>query len=254
MKFIPVLLIALFIRCSAQPVNPLSPHQLACFNSSSNVNSPAGRVSLPQDEQRLGYDGDDGRKNVTLAAVYSLLLPGMGELYVGNYTTGKYFTMVEGALWLTMGGYDWYATGLRDDSRRFAIEHAQVNINGKDDQYFVDIGEFQNIYDYNEQILRNRQPQNVYSPTTSYWSWDSDANRLRYSDLRVSSDERFNDMRFVAAAIAVNHVVSAVNAARLAILHNRSADAQSGAIDIHADIIGGLARPSGVMVSITHNF
>ena len=193
------------------------------------------------------------KKNVTTAVLYSLLLPGMGELYVGNYSSGKYFTIVEGALWITMGAYDWYATSLQDDARRFAIQHAQANINGKDDQYFVDIGEFRNIYDYNTQILRNREPEKLYNPTTSYWSWDSDANRSHFDDLRVASDERFNDLRFVAAAIAVNHVVSAVNAARMAIVHNHNLS-ESGQLDIHASVIGGLAHPNGILISLSKKF
>jgi hypothetical protein len=254
MKYIPVLIIACFGFAWGQSAT-LSHEQNAAPESRSwSMSEPAG-TSIPfQDQQHIVVGGTIEKKNVTTAVLYSLLLPGMGELYVGNYGTGKYFTIIESALWLTMGGYDWYATGLRDDSRRFAIQHAQINLNGKDDQYFVDIGEFRNVYDYNVQILRNRTPQNVYNPATSYWSWDSDASRNQFTDLRIASDERFNDMRFVAAAIAVNHLVSAVNAARMAILHNREADAGSNLLDVHASVLGGLAHPNGIMVSISKTF
>jgi hypothetical protein len=207
------------------------------------------KVKLTQED----FSGQPEKKNVTTAIVYSLLLPGMGELYAGNYSIGKYFTIAEGALWLTFGAYDWHATSLQDDARRFAVQHAQITINGKDDQYFVDIGEFQNVYDYNEQILRNREPEKLYNTSTSYWNWDNNANRQYFADLRVTSDERINDLRFVAAAIAVNHIVSAINAARIAIGHN-NAISEAGQINIHANVIGGLIHPNGIMISLSKGF
>ncbi len=40
------------------------------------------------------------KKSVGLAAIYSLLLPGMGELYAEGFSSGKYFLIAEGVLWL----------------------------------------------------------------------------------------------------------------------------------------------------------
>ena len=72
--------------------------------------------------------------------------------------------------------------------------------------------------------------------------------------MRVSSDEMFNNTRFIAAAIAVNHVISAINAARLAISHNHGMGGV-GLIDLHADVLGGgIARPEGIMVTLTKHF
>lgn len=229
------------------------PHSNRDSRLSESVSSLAFRSPLPE-FQGVSNSGNYEKKNVSTAVLYSLLLPGMGELYVGDYGTGKYFTIIEGALWLTMGAYDWYATGLRDDARRFAMQHAHISLAGKDDQYFVDIGEFRNVYDYNEQILRNRSPELLYNPATAYWNWDNDANRFQFTDLRIASDERFNDMRFVAAAIALNHIVSAINAARMAVLHNRSVSPGSGTFDVHASVLGGLGHPDGILISVSRTF
>lgn len=194
------------------------------------------------------------RKSIGLAALYSLLLPGMGELYVGNYDMGKYFTIADGALWVGLAGVNLHANSLQDDARRYAAEHAGTSFDGKSDQYFVDISNFNTIYQFNEQVLRDRNPQKLYDPTTAdYWSWDSEANRNLYREQRVAADKMFNNTRFVVAAIAVNHVVSAINAARLAFSHNRSVD-QAGLLDIHADLLGTLARPDGVMLTVSRRF
>lgn len=194
------------------------------------------------------------RKNVGLAALYSFLLPGMGELYVGDYGMGKYFTIAEGTMWVTLLGFDRYAHWLQDDARQYAVQHSGATIAGKDDQYFSDIADFSSIYTYNEEVLKDRDPHLLYDPGSSYyWKWDSDRNRAAYRELRVASDERFNDTRFVAAVIGVNHLISAINAARLAYIFNKSSD-QGNTIDLHASLIGGLDHPSGILLSFSRNF
>ncbi len=249
MKYFLLLTLTMIRFASGQTSMVVQSHRYGTTSLSPEMGTFTDKLRLMQDEM----SGPPEKKNVTTAIVYSLLLPGMGELYTGNYSMGKFFTIAEGALWLTLGAYDWHATSLQDDARRFAIQHAQINLDGKDDQYFVDIGEFQNVYDYNAQILRNREPDKLYNTSTSYWNWDSNANRQYFDDMRVTSDERFNDMRFVAAAIAVNHIVSAINAARMAIAHN-NAISEADQINIHANVIGGLAHPNGIMISLSKQF
>lgn len=211
--------------------------------------------SLPgRDELLSPDDASAGRKSIGLAAVYSLLLPGMGELYVGNYGMGKYFTIAEGALWVALAGVDLHANAMQDDARLYAALHAGTAFDGKEDQYFIDISNFNTVYEFNEQALRDRDPQKLYDPQSAdAWTWDSEANRNLYRDQRVSADKMFNNTRFVVAAIAVNHVISAINAARLAFTHNRNLS-QAGAIDVHAELTGPAFRPDGILISVSRRF
>jgi hypothetical protein len=221
------------------------------FGFSSSSNQESQTLPGPVFPDRGG--GDD-KKSVSLAALYSFLLPGMGELYAGDYSFGKYLTMVEGGLVITLLGFDRYANWLQDDAHGFAALHAQANIAGKDDRYFAAIGDFDNVYAYNEEILRDREPVDVYNPNSSYyWRWDNTANRNAYRDLKISSDERFNDTRFIAAAIAVNHLISVVDAVRMAVKHNKNISG-GDAFDLHADVIGGLAAPSGIRFTLIRRF
>jgi len=202
----------------------------------------------------LIQSGETEQKSPGLAVLYSLLLPGMGELYAGDYGAGKYFTIAEGVLALGAISLDRYGNWIKDDGRQFAVTHAHSGLDGKDDLYFSVIGDYQSVYEYNEAVLRSRDPQKAYDAhSSSYWSWDTPANREQYRRLRVSSDERFNDARFVVAAIAVNHIVSAIDAARVAIRHNGSIQ-EGGQIDLHASVIGGIARPEGIRVTLSRNF
>jgi hypothetical protein len=196
----------------------------------------------------------DGKKSVPLAVLYSLLLPGMGELYAGNYNTGKYLTAAEGGLWITLIGLDRYGTWLQDDARTFAVGHAGINTNGKNDQYFVDIGNYNTIYDYNQEALRDRNPYKLYDENSTFaWTWDSRSNREYFRDVRIKSDNMFNSVNFVAAAIAINHIISAINAARVAISYNERVD-HASSLEIKAGVMGGIGNPHGIMISVSKSF
>jgi hypothetical protein len=191
------------------------------------------------------------KKSVGLAAVYSLLLPGMGELYANGFSSGKYFLIAEGALWLTYTTFEVYGNALRDDARALATSRAGVTLEGKDDQYFIDIGNFVSIEEYNDKQLRDREPERLYPVSGYAWDWKSDALRASYREQRIRSETMYNNRKFVVAAIIVNHVASAINAARSAISHNNAVDDQLGDLRFHATVMGGLDQPHGVLLTVT---
>jgi hypothetical protein len=130
-----------------------------------------------------------------------------------------------------------------------------VNLAGKDDQYFVNIGNFMNIDEYNQKQLQDREPENLYSPAEGYtWSWDSDASRTAYRAQRIDSEEMFNNKKFVVAAILVNHVASAINAARSAIAYNDTMDKGLGDLSLRADVMGGVSHPHGILLTLSRRF
>lgn len=195
------------------------------------------------------------RKSTGLAAIYSLLLPGMGELYAENFESGKYFIIAEGTLWLTYAAFEVYGNQLQDDSRSFAQAHAGVSPSNKADQYFIDIGNFLDIHEYNEKKLRDREPEKLYDATSHYaWRWDSDLSRATYRDQRIASENMYNNRKFVVAAILVNHVASAINAVRATIIHNKAVSDAIGQLDIRADVMGGWLNPHGVILTVTKTF
>jgi TM2 domain-containing membrane protein YozV len=198
---------------------------------------------------------EDNKKSVTLAVVFSLLLPGMGELYVGDYSTGKYLTAAEGGLWLTYTSFELYGTWVKNDARKFAVSNAGVTIAGQNDQFFVDIGNYHDVYQFNERKLQERQlPEKLYDPNSVYaWSWNNDGARQKYKNLRISSDQAFNSRQYVIGAVIANHVISAVNAARLAIFHNSNVD-NSQTLNIGAQLLGTIYNPHGIAVKISKIF
>ncbi len=196
------------------------------------------------------------KKSTGLAALYSLLLPGMGEVYTGSFSSsGKYFLLAEGILWLTYAAFDVYANSLRDDARTFSATYAGVNLAGKNDQFFVDVGNFNSVDEYNRKKLQDRQPEKLYDPAAGYgWQWDSDASRKTFDARRVSAEQMYNNQKFVIAAVLVNHLASAINAGRAAVVHNSAIDAALRDVEFGARVLGGVENPHGIMVTVQKGF
>jgi hypothetical protein len=193
------------------------------------------------------------KKKVGLAAVYSLLLPGMGELYAGSFSSGRFFLGAEAALWLTFSTFEVYGNSLRDDSRAYAVQHAGISVAGRTDQYFVDIGNFLNTNDFNNKKLRDRDASLVYDASYA-WQWDSDASRAAFKGQRIASDNAYNNTKFVVAAIIINHVASAINAARVAIAYNKALQGALGDVQFGAGVMGGWQHPHGIVVTMVKGF
>ena len=217
--------------------------------------SGAGHESYQPASLLTLQTGSVDKKSAPLAALYSLVLPGMGELYADGFSSGKYFMVADGLLWLTFAAFEISGNSLRDDARAYAVSRAGIDPAGKDDQYFVDIGNFLNVREYNEKQLRDREPEKLYDPAAGYgWQWDSDASRATYRDQRVQSDNMYNNKKFVVAALIANRVASAINAVRSVIAYNNALDEALGDLRFDAELMGGFGNPHGVMVTVTRSF
>lgn len=250
MKNLLAIAIALFLSnlLHAQPANEVDRYSIHRHLFTANAASMAPPIAFQQTTETIQ------KKNVGLAFLYSLIVPGMGELYVGDYSLGKYFTIGEGVLWITYASFESYGGWLRDDARTFAARHSRFDPAGKSDQFYVDIGNFLNTHEYNEKKLRDREPERLYDPNSSaFWQWDDDQNRQEYRGMRISHDRVFNNARFVAAAIIVNHLASAVNAGRLAVAHNDNINALSS-IEVRAGLLDGPIGPDGVRLTLSKKF
>lgn len=162
-------------------------------------------------------------KSVLLAVTLSLLVPGAGELYAGNFESGKYALLAEGAIWVTYGAF--YARGnwIRRDAQVFATEHAGADFASKTDKFDVDIGNYLSMNDYNQAKLRNRELDLLYTDPSYAWNWDSDASRSNFKNDRIRSDQMYQNAKFVIAAAVVNRIFSAFSAGRAASAFNRKA-------------------------------
>lgn len=168
----------------------------------------------------LYNDLQSERKNVGLAVLYSLLIPGAGEWYAGNFSTGKYLLGSEITLWLSLYGFYSYGAWLKNDAQTFAGVYAGVDWSSKDDKFFVNVGNFNSRSEYNEKKMRDRDIGALYTEPSYNWKWESDGLRREFRDLRVRSDQMFNAIKFVGTAIVANHIISAIIAGNSARRHD----------------------------------
>ncbi len=165
------------------------------------------------------------KKSASKAFFYSLILPGTGEAYVGEKVQSKIFLGIELVAWGLVIANIINVNSRESDYKNYAVQHAFVNRTGKGDQYWIDIGKFDTIFEYNEERLRERDINALYPENSFYfWGWDIRDNRLSYDANRIETREIEQRRVYFFAAIALNHLVSAINALRLAKSHNRKLD------------------------------
>ena len=212
--------------------------------------------STPQstlNKTELNLNSSYSKKSTGLAILYSVLLPGMGELYAGDYSSGKYFTIAEGALWGVYFGLNTYGNWQQDRYKAYAASSAGVNLNGKNDTYFANIGTYLNITEYNDDQSRNRDFVAMYNVKTDYWKWQTNKDREVYRNMWTTSEQAHNGLRFVVGALILNRLVSAINAARLVAAYNHR---QSSEVswNVSVSVTNQATIPTGLQFNFTTQF
>jgi hypothetical protein len=164
----------------------------------------------------------------------------------------KVFIVSEVTLWATYLGFRLTSDWKRNDYRSLAATNAGVNLAGKSDSYFFDIGIYDNILDYNQARLRDRDTRSLYPENEEYaWDWDNTANRIRFDGLRIESDEAKNSANLVLGLIFVNHLVSALQST-LAV-HNFNEKLEKANIGLNLDV-DSFGSDKTVRLSLTKGF
>lgn len=193
------------------------------------------------------------KKKTGLAILYSALLPGMGELYAGGYSSGKYFTIADGILWSGLIGVSAYAKNKENNYKSFAQAYGSVNLNGKDDKYFADIGNYLDIYQYNRRQELDRNFEDIYNEQTHYWKWSGQTQRSEYRGMWKSSEQAYNSTRFIVGALILNRIASIINAIRLVNAHNKNLKKELG-WEIGFNYSNTISRPNNLSMHFVTTF
>jgi len=157
------------------------------------------------------------------AFLYSLLLPGMGERYAGAPRRAEVFLGAEIGLWMGYGAFLKYGDWRTEEYENFAAAHADVDPAGKTFTYYVNVGNYNDIDEYNAAKLRQRDAtQYYYDRAADYWKWDADANRIHFDRIRKSAARADRNATLVLGAIFANHLVSAIDAVWMVRSHNQA--------------------------------
>lgn len=207
------LLISFFVILFSISLFAQENNQLLELKNNLLVNAELNKTSFPQESFK--------KKSPGLAILYSMLLPGMGELYAGDYSTGKSFTIADGIIWGVFTGMTIYGNNKEDDYRSYAQAYGGVNLDGKDGTYFADISIYENIDQFNTEKELNRDFDAVYNVDTHSWAWGGNSQRKEYRALWSSSETAKNNVRFAAGALILNRIVSSIFAVRAVSAYNK---------------------------------
>ena len=149
--------------------------------------------------------------NSTLSPVLkSAILPGLGQLELGEKKRSKVFTLVEVTLLATCLGSYYFSDKQIKNYKSFSAYHAGVNISNKNHKYWVDIGNYMNYGDYNQEHLRFRESEDLYLDAQQ-WSWDLEINRKKFKKMRINADIMKRRFNFIIGSIIINHIVSSID-------------------------------------------
>ncbi len=165
-------------------------------------------AQLAQAQQTTGLQ----QPNRKAAILRSIALPGWGQHYLDQPASARKYYISEAGLALAMLVSRSLAGSRQQDYRSYAAQNAGADYGEKPDIYYVRIGAYDNIYDYNEAMLRNRQLDAVYQlDSGNDWDWNNDINRLEFKAIRKASNGWAKMSAFMVGGMILNRTVAAVH-------------------------------------------
>jgi hypothetical protein len=193
--------------------------------------------------------------------LYSILLPGMGQLSMGEKGHAIPFFIAEGLIW-TNYIYWRVAGNLREDDY---IEQARLNagvgVSDADDDYWGLVGQYtrssgEGPNSYEEELRREARDLHPFDPAAQdayvaenlpagdeAWEWSTEDLRSQYRDTRESANSAFHRAKYSFAAALLNRVVSVID---VQLLRRKQREARAGELKpqtrIYADALEGGGR------------
>tara|TARA_Y100000748_G_scaffold276475_1_gene252879 strand:+ start:15269 stop:15910 length:642 start_codon:yes stop_codon:yes gene_type:complete len=143
----------------------------------------------------------------------SLLVPGWGQHDLGYKDRSKVYLYIETGILLSFFVSTKYSNEIKRNYIAFASDHALVDSKDKDHEFWVDIGNYNSVVEYNNEHLRNREANDLYPLNTNwYWRWDNMENRNSFESKRILSDKLKLVSTFAVGGLLINHIVSSIDA------------------------------------------
>jgi hypothetical protein len=176
----------------------------------------------------------------------SAILPGWGEAIIGKTSQAKVFFIVEGTLWVSYAGFNYFGNKTLSSSRAFAVDHSGANPARTDADYYDVLEDYQSVDDYNLEIERNAglyypddpARQQDYINENGYfgadaWSWDTSTSRTEYWQNRRRARENLQRASFMSGFALINRLVSVINVAVLSRQDDFSLESRENRIGIY---------------------
>jgi hypothetical protein len=186
------------------------------------------------------------------AFIKSLVVPGWGQYSLGQKNSALAFFGADLALIGGMLTLNAYGHSTKADYHALAAAYAGVTGNHSK-TFYVDVGNWMTVDQFNEQRLRNREYDALYTSASDRWAWDSNAHRDLMKQTRIKSDRALNSVLYLVGGMVLNHVASAIHAGRLAV---KQRDQQTDIPQLPKwDVeVQPVDLTAGLRVRLTHSF
>ena len=170
--------------------------------------------------------------------------------------SGTRFLLAEAALWGTFLGYR-HVEGIRRDTyRTYASERAGAVTEGQPSSFYDDLGFYDSRLQHDQYAFADRGAEAALygSAPQLQWEWQDEPSRLRYRDLRNSTERAGRNALFAAGAIVANHVFAAIHASRAPSTSHAEADERPTPLPWRSVDVSLATMPGRVDAAIVHRF
>lgn len=156
------------------------------------------------------------------AAVYSLMLPGLGDVKLGR-KRGYAFMVADGITWTGWAWFRWNAYQRRNAAIGFACINAGANRERMNEEYLLAMEDWPSREAYDEHILEearlyypdNLDSQRIYIeenslPAECVWEWKDEEVQKRYREIRFSERKNIQHAANMLAVAVFNRIISAL--------------------------------------------
>ncbi len=154
-----------------------------------------------------------GRKSVYKAVLWSALVPGGGEYYLGEKGKARVFFTAEVVTWIGFASFEVWGHWKKNDFVQFAAQKAGARLDGKSDNFDDLVGFYTDITEYNT-LGRVSDPERpyLYDTPDNHWRWQSATDQATYRSIKNQSREAYRRANFMIGLAIVARVVSVIDA------------------------------------------
>lgn len=209
------------------------------------------------------------KKSTSKAVLYSLLLPGLGQSYLGDTHQAKIFYGIEAVILTSFVVFVVQEDLREEEYQEYARAFAGVTSDHSDDFYGI-LTSYDSSGDYEDEVKSEGRlalyPNVDTADLNEYfvrervadyeaWIWESADHRRAYQDRRAASKSAERNAMYAVAAAVANRVASALFAYRSGVRANREGSTQTSAFSIEWET-GGRPGTEGLRtgLSLIRNF
>ncbi|MBN2828758.1 MAG: hypothetical protein JXR56_00390 [Candidatus Cloacimonetes bacterium] len=159
------------------------------------------------------------------AILMSALIPGTGQMYIGQKTTGSVFLSVELGILFSMFRFSSEMDWAEKNYQQYAYANTGIE-KGSDSDLYQAMHNFVSSESYNESIIMNARnyyliyqnsPQEYQDYIDQYtyygnesWDWGNESKWMKYRDIRKTKQKYQVYQNFAVSALIINHLVSTI--------------------------------------------